>query len=124
MRFAATEVLPEIVRNRLELLQQLGVVVDEAAAQWLSDQTGQFDQAALNSITEARRAIELTVDLALSHQVENHPALRALHLDWEQRFATIAAAIAKKQHALTQSSRQHSLKTRAAQAYIGNERLG
>lgn len=116
--------LPETLQNRLDLLQRLGVVVDEAAAQWLPDQSGEFDQAALNSITEARRAIELTVDLAISHRVEDHPALRAMQQSWEQRFATIAAAIAEKHRALTLSSQQHLVQTRAAQAYIGTERLG
>ncbi len=106
------------------LLEQLGRQVDVITARWLTDESGETRDLALNSIAQARRAIELTVDLALTHQVENHPALFVLRQVWEQRFAQIAADIAQKQKKLSESAHEHAAKTRAAQAYIGTERLG
>ena len=116
--------LPEVLRDRLEALQRLGAIVDETAARWLTDQTGALDQDALHSIMQARRLIELTVDLALTHRVENHPALRSMQQSWQQRFTRIADAITQKQHILAESSQHHLAQTRAAQAYIGTKRLG
>jgi len=116
--------LPDVVRDRMALLEQLGSQVDAEAHRWLADDTGAASDLALCSIEQARRAIELTVDLALSNQVENHPALFLMRQTWEQRFATIAAAIAQKQQMLSESALQHVAQTRAAQAYMGTERLG
>jgi len=106
------------------MLQRLGVEVDAAAAKWLPDQTGAFDQTALNSIVEARRVIELTVDLALAHGCAETPSILAMKKSWEDRFALIAAAIKKKHSTLSQSARIRSKQTRAAKAYIGTESFG
>lgn len=115
--------LPEVLRDRIALLEQLGAQVDAEAQRWLADQSGASSEAALKSIEQARRAIELTVDLALSQHLENHPALFAMRKIWERRFETIAAAIHQKQHTLGESSLQHAAQTRAAAAYIGTEQL-
>ncbi|HQS02509.1 MAG: hypothetical protein B7Y07_06555 [Halothiobacillus sp. 24-54-40] len=116
--------LPPVVRERMALLEQLGEQVEAEAHRWLADEAGGSSDAALKGMEQARRAIELTVDLALSHQVENHPALFLMRQAWVQRFAKIAAAIAQKQQMLAESSQHHVAQTRAAQAYIGIERLG
>jgi hypothetical protein len=115
--------LPKVVQDRLVALNQLGIKIDADANLWLMDQSGSFDEAALTSIAQARRAIELMVDLALSYHVENHPALFAERQIWERRFARIAAAIAQKQNTLTALAHQHAAQTRAAQAYIGTKGL-
>jgi hypothetical protein len=115
--------LPDVMCDRIALLEQLGSQVDAEAARWLADEPGASDLA-LGSLAQARRAIELTVDLALSHQVEDHPALFAMRQAWERRFAKIAAAIAQKHQMLSESAQLHVVQTRAAQAYIGTERLG
>lgn len=116
--------VPEVLQSRLDVLQRLGVVVDEAAAQWLPDQTGRFDQEALNSIAEARRVIELTVDLALAHGCAEASPVLAMRKAWEDRFATIASAIKKKHTRLTESAQIRSRQTQAAKAYIGTKGLG
>lgn len=116
--------LPEVLQSRLDVLQHLGDVVDAAATQWLTDQTGRFDREALNSINEARRMIELTVDLALSHGCAEAPAVVAMRTAWEDRFAALASAIEKKRTALAESARIRSRQTRAAKAYIGTKGLG
>ncbi|MBD3815315.1 MAG: hypothetical protein IE913_02425 [Halothiobacillus sp.] len=116
--------VPEVLQSRLDVLQRLGVVVDEAAARWLPDQTGRFDQEALNSIAEARRVIELTVDLALAHGCAEAPAVLAMRKAWEDRFATIASAIKQKHTSLTESAQIRSRQTQAVKAYIGTKGLG
>jgi hypothetical protein len=124
MSHESNTVLPHVVRDRLGLLEKLGGQVDAESNRWLTELSGASSDAALRTIEQARRAIELTVDLALSHQVENHPDLFKMRIIWEGRFARIAEEIAQKQKLLSESSHQHAVKTRAAQAYIGTERLG
>lgn len=113
--------LPEVVRRRLDVLQQLGAVVDASAANWLRDQTGAYDQAALDSIAEARRVIELTVDLALSHACAQHPAVLEMKSAWETRFTQLAEAIKNKHATMSESAQLRSKQTNAAKAYIGTE---
>ncbi|HQT42466.1 MAG TPA: hypothetical protein PLD79_00635 [Halothiobacillus sp.] len=117
------DVLSRVLLDRLALLQRLGDEVDAEAARWLLDQTGASDRAALSSIAEARRVIELTVDLALSQGYANHPDVVAMRAVWEQRFSRMSAAIQKKHTVLSQSAQMHTKQTRAAQAYIGTEGL-
>lgn len=116
--------LPKVLINRLSMLQALGVEVDNQAARWLADQTGAQDEAALTSITEARRVIELTVDLAVAEGCVEHPALLAMRTEWEQRFAAIKTGMTEKQNGLSKSLRQHQKQTRAARAYVRTEGLG
>lgn len=119
-----TAPLPDVLVDRLALLQRLGAVVDTEAEQWLADQTGAHDHTAVNSITEARRLIELTVDMAVAKNCAEHPALLAMRAEWEQRFARTRAAMEDKQKRLAESLRQHVQQTRAARAYINTEGLG
>jgi|GEM_PF-3051810 len=118
-----SSVLPEVLQHRLDVLQQLGVVVDSAARDWLPDQTGSFDQSALNSIAEARRMIELTVDLALAHGCAEAPPVLAMRQSWEDRFSEIGLAIKEKQTRLSESAQKRTQQVRAAQAYLGTEGL-
>ncbi|MHB8919702.1 MAG: hypothetical protein ACYC3A_01185 [Halothiobacillus sp.] len=118
------DVLPRALLDRLALLRRLGDEVDAEAARWLLDQTGASDQAALSSIAEAHRVIELTVDLALSQGCANHPDVVAMRAAWEQRFSRMSSAIQKKHTVLCKSAQMHIKQTRAAQAYIGTEGLG
>jgi hypothetical protein len=116
--------LPDILLDRLTLLQRLGVEVDAEAERWLADQTGVYDGSALISIAEARRVIELTVDMAMAKNCAEHPSLLAMRAEWEQRFARTLTAMEDKQKVLTESLRQHVQQTRAASAYINTEGLG
>jgi hypothetical protein len=116
--------LPDILLDRLTLLQRLGAEVDAEAERWLADHTGAYDGAALSSIAEARRVIELTVDMAVAKNCAEHPLMLAMRAEWEQRFARTRAAMEDKQKALTESLRQHVQQTRAARAYINTEGLG
>jgi len=118
-----SSVLPEVLQNRLDVLQQLGVAVDSVARDWLLDQTGSFDQSALNSIVEVRRMIELTVDLALTLDCTEAPPMLAMRQLWEDRFAKIGLAIKEKQARLSESAQKRTQQTRAAQAYLGTESL-
>lgn len=116
--------LPDILADRLSMLQRLGAEVDDRTGLWLTDQTGAHDGAAVNAISEARRMIELTVDMAVAKNCAEHPALLAMRGEWEQRFARTRAAVEDKQRVLAESLRQHVQQTRAARAYIDTKGLG
>ncbi|ANJ67140.1 hypothetical protein A9404_06845 [Halothiobacillus diazotrophicus] len=116
--------LPEVLADRLDVLRRLGIEVDAQTDRWLADQTGVHDVAAINAITEARRMIELTVDMAVAHGCAEHPDLLAMRAEWEQRFARTRKAMENKQRLLTDSLRHHLQQNRAARAYIDTEGLG
>lgn len=115
--------LPAHLHGRLVALDQMGAEVDRRAAVWLTDQTGDFDQAALKSIAEARRLIELTVDIALSSGCAAHPAVVQMQKQWLDRFDRIGEGIRTKQIALGHEAQLRAEQTHAAKAYIKTEGL-
>lgn len=115
------ESLPSILIDRLSLLQRLGSEVDAEAELWLADRTGSYDEKALNSIAEARRVIELTVDMAMAEHCGEHPMVLAMRKDWEQRFARIKVAMKDKYKGLADSLQQQTQQTRAVRAYMSTK---
>ena len=115
------ESLPSILADRLSLLQRLGAEVDAQAVLWLADRTGVHDETALNSIAEARRVIELTVDMAMADGCAEHPMVLAMRAEWEQRFARIKVEMKDKYKGLTESLQQQAQQTRAVKAYMSTK---
>ena len=115
------ESLPSILVDRLSLLQRLGAEVDAQAVLWLADRTGVHDEAALNSIAEARRIIELTVDMAMAEGCAGHPKVLTMRSEWEQRFVRIKIEMKDKYKGLTESLQQQVQQTRAVKAYMSTK---
>lgn len=113
--------LPSVLIDRLSLLQRLGSEVDAEAVLWLADRTGAHDETALNSIAEARRMIELTVDMAMAADYAEHPMVLAMRDEWEQRFARIKIEMKDKYKSLADSLQQQAQQTRAVRAYMSTQ---
>lgn len=110
--------LPAPLEGRLVALERMGAEVDHQAAIWLADQTGEYDEAALKSIAEARRLIELTVDMALSSGCATHPAVIQMQKEWSDRLAQIGKGVHSKQMAMGRLVQLHVDRTHAAKAYV------
>ncbi|WP_407275479.1 hypothetical protein [Halothiobacillus sp. DCM-1] len=104
--------------ERLAKLARLGAQVDERAAAWLGGSSVVESDSALHSMDEARRLLELTVDLAVSEGVAQSPALTAMRAEWEARFARLAVAVQARQRTLTAEARLRSQQNHAAQEYL------
>ncbi|MDD3575600.1 MAG: hypothetical protein PHT38_01800 [Halothiobacillus sp.] len=115
--------LPTQLEERLVALERMGAEVDHQAALWLADQTGEYDKAALRSIAEARRLIELTVDMALSSGCASHRAVVQMQKSWSDRFAQIGERINSKQIAMGRLVQLHVDRTHAAKAYVKTQGL-
>lgn len=115
------ESLPSVLVDRLSLLERLGSEVDAQAVLWLADRTGTHDATALSSIAEARRVIELTVDMAMAAHCTEHPMILAMRAEWEQRFARIKVAMKDKYENLSDSLQQQAQQARAVKAYMSTQ---
>lgn len=104
--------------DRLAKLTQLGVVVDQAADAWLSHSMSAEPLPALQAMDEARRLLELTVDLAVSEGVAQSPALVHMRTEWEARFERLTAAVRDRQHRLSGEALLRTKQNHAALAYL------
>lgn len=104
--------------DRLAKLERLGEQVDQSAAAWLIQENPTEPADALHRMDEARRLIELTVDLAMAEGMALSPALTQMRAEWEARFSRLAQAITQRQQALSADARLRIQQNHAAQAYL------
>ncbi len=110
--------LSPTLAERLTKLKRLGAQVDQAAADWLRASVPDDSAPALTTMAEARRMIELTVDLAVSEGVAQSSVLTEMRAEWESRFARLAAMVQARQQALLAESQLRVQQNHAAQAYL------
>ena len=108
----------QVLADRLLKLARLGEQVDQTASAWLTQENPTEPAPALHRMDEARRLIELTVDLAMAEGMAQSPALTNMRAEWEARFTRLAQIIAQRQQALSADSRLRIQQNHAAQAYL------